>query len=218
MASAIIDGLEAAGLAANQITVVDLQAETRQRHEQAGRYATAEIGEALSRCSVLVLAVKPQVAPVVLRSIADQAASTQSLPLMISIMAGVRLRTLEDALTPSARVVRVMPNTPMAIGAGMSAITGGTHAQEIDLQITETICRSGGEVMRLPEDQFDAFTALAGSGPAFLFATVKSWSKPPWHKVSPQIKPTKLSVKQSKAPYATCAHSQIFQQHNSAKR
>jgi pyrroline-5-carboxylate reductase len=71
-------------------------------------------------------------------------------------------------------VVRVMPNTPMLVGEAMSAISAGRHAQEQHLAVVEEMLRSVGEVVRVPESQQDAVTALSGSGPAYFFYLVEA--------------------------------------------
>ena len=162
MAKAIITGLESVGHPSDLITVVAPHDGTRAFHRERGRTVQASIADGVPGNALVILAVKPQVAPQIL---AEVAAVWSSDALLLSIMAGTQTSQLEAAMPTGTRVVRVMPNTPMAIGAGMCAVTAGSAGTEQDLELAEYVCRAGGEVLRLEESQFDAFTAVAGSGP-----------------------------------------------------
>jgi pyrroline-5-carboxylate reductase len=85
------------------------------------------------------------------------------------VAAGITTAAVEKHLAPRARVVRVMPNTPMLVGEGMSAVCAGAHATDDDLASAERLLGAVGQVVRLPESQLDAVTALSGSGPAYVF-------------------------------------------------
>lgn len=113
---------------------------------------------------VLLLAVKPQVFPVVAaecREIGDR--------LVVSVMAGVRSDEIARALGGACRVVRVMPNLPVAVSLGMSAICRGSRATDSDVGWARAAFGSVGKTEDMSEDLMDAFTATAGSGPAYLF-------------------------------------------------
>src|SRR6185369_7932138 len=77
-------------------------------------------------------------------------------------------------LAPGVPVVRVMSNTPVLVDQAMSAISAGAHAEERHLELTEQLLRPVGKVVRLPESQQDAVTALSGSGPAYFFYLVEA--------------------------------------------
>lgn len=116
----------------------------------------------------VVLAVKPQVLASVadeIRLVLDRGPSR----VIISILAGTPSPKIRRALGPSARVVRVMPNTPARVGRGMSAVCPGEGAHPGDEALAERIMRGVGRVVRIEEGLMDAFTALAGSGPAYVF-------------------------------------------------
>jgi len=110
-----------------------------------------------------VLAVKPQQLDAVLREIAPRVTPDH---LIISIAAGKRLAGLE-ALLPQGRVLRVMPNIACLAGEGMNVFTRGSRATEEDAATVQELLGCCGLAMELPEAQFDAVTALSGSGPAF---------------------------------------------------
>ena len=119
--------------------------------------------------AVLVIAVKPQMMADVLPRL-DVGADT----LVISVAAGVTLAAYEAAF-PGAAIVRTMPNTPAAIGQGITAIVGNARAGEAELALAQSLMSAVGRVVRLPaEDQMDAVTALSGSGPAYVFHMIEA--------------------------------------------
>jgi pyrroline-5-carboxylate reductase len=93
---------------------------------------------------------------------------------VLSIAAGIPAQRLETALGDGVVVLRAMPNTPCLIGAGISALSGGSHAHAADLDWAENILASVGTVVRLPERQLDAVTGLSGSGPAYVYLIAES--------------------------------------------
>lgn len=116
--------------------------------------------------AVLVIAVKPQMMQAALPQVARFCADT----LILSVAAGTPIRAYEDAFGPRARVIRSMPNTPAAVGKGITAIIGNATATQADLAMAEGLLSAIGQVVRLSdEDQIDAVTGLSGSGPAYIF-------------------------------------------------
>lgn len=118
---------------------------------------------------VVVVALKPHdVAPV----LDEVASSVRPGTLVVSVAAGVTCGSLESHLPAGTPVVRVMPNTPAVIGKGASAVSAGTHAGEDHLALTERVLASTGLVVRAPEKDLDAVTAISGSGPAYVFYVI----------------------------------------------
>jgi pyrroline-5-carboxylate reductase len=118
---------------------------------------------------VIILAVKPWIVADALAAIKDQ---LKPSALVISIAAGISSAFIEQNLATSAnpkpRVVRVMPNTPMLVGKGISSVCRGANATEHDLIAAERIFAAGGQTVRVTEDLKDAVTAVTGSGPAYV--------------------------------------------------
>jgi pyrroline-5-carboxylate reductase len=112
---------------------------------------------------VVFLAVKPQNLDGVLEEIAP---SIREEHLVISIAAGKRIEHIESLL-PGAKVVRVMPNIAATVSEGMSVFCTGHKVTVEDRRTAVTLLSCFGQVLELPEEQFDAVTALSGSGPAF---------------------------------------------------
>ena len=136
-----------------------------------------------SICDIIVLAVKPQQMADVLQQLTSQ--KEYSVPrrkLVISIAAGVPLDKLENLLySPLSKgenenlpIIRVMPNTPALVLAGMSGMTPNRHALPDDINAARTILEAMGKVIEFKEDDLDAVTALSGSGPAYLFYLAES--------------------------------------------
>jgi pyrroline-5-carboxylate reductase len=113
---------------------------------------------------VVVLGVKPQVMPAVLAGIKEFA---RPWHLIISIAAGVPLAVLEAAC-PDSRVIRVMPNTPTLVGAGMAALAPGRGVTPEDLALALELFGAVGQAVVVEEKLMDAVTGLSGSGPAFV--------------------------------------------------
>ncbi|HVX22567.1 MAG TPA: pyrroline-5-carboxylate reductase [Acidimicrobiales bacterium] len=116
-----------------------------------------------------VLAVKPDVAEGVCRTL-----GLAGVRRVLSVVAGLVAQRLEATLPDGAVVIRAMPNTPALIGAGVTAMSGGSHATAADLAWAEELLRAVGTVVRLPERQLDAVTGLSGSGPAYVFLVAES--------------------------------------------
>jgi pyrroline-5-carboxylate reductase len=164
MASAIIAGLRQQD-PDRPIHVCDVQASVREQHAAAGLTVFSHIGETAERAGIVVLAVKPQAVATVL----PELAGLEARHLVISILAGTTTATLEAGLPAGVRVIRAMPNTPMAIGQGMVGICAGQAATEADLDTARSIFATAAQVLCINEDQMDALTAISGSGPAYLF-------------------------------------------------
>jgi pyrroline-5-carboxylate reductase len=95
--------------------------------------------------------------------------------LVLSIAAGTTIATYEGVFGPGTPVVRAMPNTPAAVGRGISAITGNDAATEAHLALAEALLSAVGQVVRLEgEHQMDAVTAVSGSGPAYVFHLIET--------------------------------------------
>jgi pyrroline-5-carboxylate reductase len=116
-----------------------------------------------------VLAVKPDVAEGAARAL-----GATGVRRVLSVVAGVPSVRLETALGGEPVVVRAMPNTPALVGAGVTAMSGGSFATSRDLAWAEDVLSAVGTVVRLPEHLLDAVTGLSGSGPAYFFLVAEA--------------------------------------------
>jgi pyrroline-5-carboxylate reductase len=145
--------------------------------------------EAASKADTLMLVVKPQDMPDLLDEIAPVVRRGQ---LVISLAAGITTALIESRLPEGVAVVRVMPNTPALVDEGMAAISRGTHCDEEHLVEAEELMRATGRVIRIPEKQQDAVTAISGSGPAYLFFVVEAMIEAGVHLGLPRSTATEL--------------------------
>ena len=163
MGAALLGGMLASGEydAASLAVVEKLEA---RREQLAELFPGVEVAAETPTCAAAVIAVKPD-------GVADavRAAVAAGARRILSIAAGVTLAALDGAAGPGVAVVRAMPNTPALVGLGAAAIAGGSTASDDDLAWAEAILGSVGIVERLDEASLDAFTGVAGSGPAYVF-------------------------------------------------
>jgi len=173
MGEALIKGLVVANVVpAKSIYSADVRGERlTELAKQFGIQAAADNADLVSRCDVVILAVKPQIMEPVLREIAP-AVTRQKL--LISIAAGVSTAKIRAMLNRDARLIRVMPNTPALVLEGVTAIAKGQHLEPGDLDTAREIFEAVGRVVILDEDLMDAVTGLSGSGPAYVAVVIES--------------------------------------------
>jgi len=166
MAEALIAGLSTSGHRKQNICVSDIK--DSRLHDLQQRYDiktdTNNIS-AIAQADILVLAVKPQQMDELLKSIATHLTSGMTI---ISIAAGVNMSRLKTLLPSDAGIVRVMPNTPALVGAGMSVLF--SDATEVHKQRAEYVLAASGETAWVDDEKhMHAVTAVSGSGPAYFF-------------------------------------------------
>jgi pyrroline-5-carboxylate reductase len=168
MAEALIGGLVKSYLVQPESIIAgDPDPERRERIKRMFAVrVTADNSQVVRFADVIVLAVKPNV---VARALDEAGPSVRADQIVISICAGVSLAFLESRLPANPPVVRVMPNIAVKVGAGMSAVSRGSHADEEHLAVAKAILAAAGEVLEIEEKHMDAVTAVAGSGPAYFF-------------------------------------------------
>lgn len=135
------------------------------------------VTDAVDSAAYVVVAVKPADVENVIGDIADAAARAESNAaeqVFISVAAGVTTAYYEGKLPAGAPVIRVMPNAPVVVGGGVSALATGRFATADQLQAVSGIFDAVGGVLRVPESQLDAVTAVSGSGPAYFFLVVEA--------------------------------------------
>ena len=127
--------------------------------------------DAAALAQTLVIAVKPQDMGALLDEIKSVVSPDK---LVISVAAGITTSFIGSRLAGDVPVVRVMSNTPVLVDEAMSVISAGPHAKEEHLRRAEELLRPVGKVLRIPESQQDAATALSGSGPAYVYFLVEA--------------------------------------------
>lgn len=122
--------------------------------------------------AIVLIAVKPQMMGAALPQLA---AMGNGATLFLTVAAGTTIATYEAVLGADTPIVRAMPNTPAAIGRGISAIIGNSRTSPAHLDMAEGLLQAVGQVVRLQgEDQMDAVTAVSGSGPAYVFHLIET--------------------------------------------
>ncbi|MCI5078401.1 pyrroline-5-carboxylate reductase [Oricola sp.] len=175
MGFAMLEGwLASKALAASDAFVVEPNETLRTRAAALGVTTVAaaeELPETLSPAMV-VLAVKPQVMDAVLPAYAALAAKGAA---MVSVAAGIRIDRFEQAFGDGTAVIRVMPNTPAAVGAGMMVICANPATSADQLDFARTLMAASGETAIIEDEALmDAVTAVSGSGPAYLFHMIEA--------------------------------------------
>ena len=161
MGAALVGGLVAGGWSGADIVVVELDPDKRSALESAHGVRTSDTVVAADGA---IVAVKPA-------DVADVTTQLAGLGVrrILSIAAGITLEVLQKAAGPGVAVVRAMPNTPALVREGVTALSGGDACTDADLDWAEELLRAVGVVVRVPEEQMDAVTAVAGSGPGYVF-------------------------------------------------
>lgn len=173
MATALASGWIRTGLLDPARTLAaDPYPAARSRFEQlTGAKTVSTNVEVAAAADVLVLAVKPQVLSGVLAEVRPHLAPRH---VVVSIVAGVTLATLADALGTGTRLIRVMPNTPCLVGASATGYAAGGAATLADVALVGTLFGAVGKAYTVPEHLLDAVTGLSGSGPAFVYVLIEA--------------------------------------------
>jgi len=188
MAAALIKGVLKSGLCEPaDITVSDVHAPTAEKlRGECGVTLAPSNDEVVGASEIIVLAVKPGDAIPALQGITRQQMESSMRwawqgggngkggKLLISIVAGLSIRGIEQAAGEKLRVIRVMPNTPALVLAGASAFALGTQASDEDAEIAQRIFGSVGVAVRVKESLLDAVTGLSGSGPAYGYTIIEA--------------------------------------------
>lgn len=171
MGETLLSGLVRAGRRVDHLLVGEKRAERAAELEE--RYGVAVVSntEAAEKAETLALVVKPQDMADLLDEIAPVLRPGQ---LVVSLAAGITTTFIESRVPTGVVVARVMPNVPALVDEGMAAISPGSHCDDVHLAEAEELMASVGRVVRIPERQQDAVTAISGSGPAYIFFVVES--------------------------------------------
>jgi pyrroline-5-carboxylate reductase len=175
MATALAKGFIAAGLTTAKQIIASDPVDGARKHfaDETGAKVTKSNAEVVQFANVLVLAVKPGNVNELLQEIRGNFSEKH---LLISIAAGVPIGKLESGLGNSARVIRVMPNTPALVGSSATAFALGKSATVEDGNLAEKLFSAVGIAFQLKESLLDAVTGLSGSGPAYVYLMIEALS------------------------------------------
>jgi pyrroline-5-carboxylate reductase len=166
MGQAIITGLRSAGWDAARIVAVEPHAETAAAVRAAHGVEVLTAEQAVADADVVVVAVKPHQVGALLDEVAAHLAAGATV---VSLAAGVSTTALAAHLPAGTAIVRVMPNTPALVGAGMSVLSPGAGCPPEAVALAREVLGAVGAVREVPESAQDAVTAVSGSGPAYVF-------------------------------------------------
>ncbi|ORW21142.1 pyrroline-5-carboxylate reductase [Mycolicibacter nonchromogenicus] len=177
MGEALLAGLLAAGRPVKDLVVAERYGERARQLSEKYSVLVTSVADAIENAAIVIVAVKPQDVDAVVAEFAKSvaAASGDSVEqVLVTIVAGLTTGYVESKLPAGAAVVRVMPNTPVKVGAGASALAKGRFASNEQVSEVAALFECVGTVAIVPEDQMDAVTAVSGSGPAYFFLVVEA--------------------------------------------
>ena len=169
MGSALLSGWLNRGIPPQSISVIEPQPSDWLRSQPVKLNPGPGMNQSPAVC---LLAIKPQIAGEAITSVRHFGGGST---LFLSILAGTQIAFLESEFGPGTPVVRTMPNTPAAIGSGITAITGNRHCTADHIDLAEQLMAAVGDTVRIEDEELmDAVTALSGSGPAYVFHMVEA--------------------------------------------
>lgn len=166
---ALIAGLRDAGTEPQDIVVIEAVEERAKELSKRYSVLATSLDIGCEGADVIVVAVKPGDVPAVVDRIGEAISDSVHESIVVSLAAGVPTEVLENKLSAGSPVVRVMPNTAMLVGDGVSAVCKGRFARDEHLEQVVEIMGAVGSVVVVAESQMDAVTAVSGSGPAYFF-------------------------------------------------
>lgn len=174
---ALLSGLLRAGRQAKDLVVAEKFPERAKFLADTYSVLLTSVADAAENATYVIVAVKPadvEAAMVDIAAAASRAENSSAEQVFVSVAAGVSTSYYESKLPAGAPVIRVMPNAPMVVGGGVSALSRGRFATDEQLQEVTAIFDAVGGVLTVPESQLDAVTAVSGSGPAYFFLMVEA--------------------------------------------
>ncbi|MFH5227128.1 pyrroline-5-carboxylate reductase [Antrihabitans spumae] len=171
---ALVAGLLEAGRATKDLVVAEqMPARAKELAQEFGVRVTT-VADAAEGADVIVVAVKPGDVDAVMSALSEVELDAEREQLLVSLVAGIPTSRYEPKLPAGFPVIRVMPNTPMLVGEGMSVLAPGRYVKDAHLDLVRDVLQSVGKVVTVAENQMDAVTAVSGSGPAYFFLVVEA--------------------------------------------
>jgi len=171
LGQALLNSLVRGGVVSSQIGISDRNAERTSKLRDIYDCQVLQTREIAARSQNIFLVVKPQDMEALLMSIGKFISREQRV---ISFAAGKKTSHIEGFLQEGVPVLRVMPNTPMSVGIGASAISAGKYASKDDVKAVGELLKASGKTIVVDESLQDAVTATSGSGPAYFFRFVEA--------------------------------------------
>ena len=172
MGEALLAGLLRAGRQVKDLVLSEKSADRAEFLSQTYSVQVASLADAVANAAFVILAVKPADVETIIAEIADAAGKAESdavEQVLVSVVAGITTGFYESHLPAGYPVIRVMPNAPALVGAGITALAKGRFSTAEQMSTAAALFESVGVVLTVPEAQIDAVTAVSGSGPAYFF-------------------------------------------------
>jgi pyrroline-5-carboxylate reductase len=177
MGEALLSGLLRAGRQVKDLVLAEKHPDRAQYLSKTYSVLVTTVADAVDTATYVIVAVKPADVETVIGDIAEAAAKAESdvaEQVFVTVAAGVTTAYYENKLPAGSPVIRVMPNAPVVVGGGVSALARGRFATPDHLKAVSAIFDAVGGVLSVPESQLDAVTAVSGSGPAYFFLMVEA--------------------------------------------
>lgn len=177
MGEALLSGMLRAGRQVKDLVVAEKHPDRAKFLADKHSVLVTSVVEAIDNADYVIVAVKPADVEHVIDDIAEAAANADSdtaEQVFVTVAAGVSTAYYENKLPAGAPVIRAMPNAPVVVGGGVSALAAGRFATADHMREVSAIFDSVGGVLTVPESQLDAVTAVSGSGPAYFFLMVEA--------------------------------------------
>jgi pyrroline-5-carboxylate reductase len=177
MGEALLSGLLRAGRQVKDLVVAEKYPDRAKYLSETYSVLVTTVADAVDTATYVIVAVKPADVETVIGDIAEAAAKAESdaaEQVFVTVAAGVTTAFYENKLPAGSPVIRVMPNAPVVVGGGVSALARGRFATPDQLKAVSAIFDAVGGVLSVPESQLDAVTAVSGSGPAYFFLMVEA--------------------------------------------
>lgn len=172
---ALVSGLIAANMNPQNIRVTNRSEERGQElRDRYGILNMTDNSQAADEADVVFLCVKPKFIVEVLSEITATLDNNSAQSVVVSMAAGISIAAMEESASAGLPVVRVMPNTPMLVGKGMSTVTKGRYVDAEQLEQVKDLLSTVGDVLEVAESDIDAVTAMSGSSPAYLFLVTEA--------------------------------------------
>jgi pyrroline-5-carboxylate reductase len=174
---ALLSGMLRAGRQVKDLVVAEKFPDRAKYLSETYSVLVTTVSDAVDTATYVIVAVKPADVGIVTGEIADAVAKAESdttEQVFVSVVAGVTTEFYENKLPAGSPVIRVMPNAPVVVGGGVSALARGRFATAEQLKEVSAIFDAVGGVLTVPESQLDAVTAVSGSGPAYFFLLVEA--------------------------------------------
>jgi len=174
---ALLSGLLRAGRQVKDLVVAERDPDRAKYLSATYSVLVTSVADAAENATFVIVAVKPADVETVVGDIADAAARAENgsaEQVFVTVVAGVTTAFYESKLPAGSPVIRVMPNAPVVVGGGVSALARGRFATPEHLKEVSALFDSVGGVLTVPESQLDAVTAVSGSGPAYFFLMVEA--------------------------------------------